>query len=239
MISFIIPTLNEEKTLRQTLEAISLYQGEKEIIISDGNSRDATLKIAKEFTDKIFVYHGEKRQTIGQGRNDGAKLASGEILVFVDADVIIPDINAFFQKAFAIFTQRERLVALTVEYKVLPEMATWLDKIIFKLVAWDFVLANNYFKRGSSGGEFQMIKAEAFKKVGGFNERLAVAEDNELFYRLSRIGETRCDMSLFIFHTGRRAHKIGWPRLLLQWWVNYLSVFLFNKSVSQEWKEIR
>ncbi|MEI6711131.1 MAG: glycosyltransferase [bacterium] len=69
MISFIIPTLREASVIEKTLLWISQYNGEKEIIISDGGSDDGTIEIARKYTDKIIVYKGEKRQTIGMGRN--------------------------------------------------------------------------------------------------------------------------------------------------------------------------
>jgi len=84
-----------------------------------------------------------------------------------------------------------------------------------------------------------MITSAAFRAVGGFNERLAAAEDMDLFRRLSRIGRTRFAGNLTVYHSGRRAHAIGWRRLLWQWFGNSVSVFLFNRSASREWSAIR
>jgi GT2 family glycosyltransferase len=95
------------------------------------------------------------------------------------------------------------------------------------------------FHVGGAGGEFQMITAEAFKEVGGFDERLTASEDMDLFRRLSNIGRTRFVNRLTVWHTGRRAHAIGWPRLLLSWFTNSVSVFVFGKSTSREWTVIR
>jgi glycosyltransferase involved in cell wall biosynthesis len=53
MISFIVPTYNEEKRLGDTLHMISHYKGAREIIVSDDNSNDGTVEIAKKYTDKI------------------------------------------------------------------------------------------------------------------------------------------------------------------------------------------
>jgi glycosyltransferase involved in cell wall biosynthesis len=64
MISFVIPSLNEEATIEKTLLWISKYSGEKEIILSDGRSTDKTLEIARKYTDKIVIYEGTERQTI-------------------------------------------------------------------------------------------------------------------------------------------------------------------------------
>jgi glycosyltransferase involved in cell wall biosynthesis len=237
MISFIIPTLNEEKTIEDTLKSINSFSGDKEIILSDGNSRDKTVEITKKYTDKILIHDGLSRQNIAQGRNNGAKLATGEYIIFMDADVTIPDINNFIARAHKYFNDDKRLVAITSQYVVLKEMSTLFDKIIFKILALYFSFLN-LIGSGASGGEFQMIKREAFIRVGGFDEKIAASEDMDLFWRLAKIGKTRLPLGLKVYHTGRRAHKIGWPKLLWQWTSNTIMVFLFRKSVN-EWKEIR
>ena len=237
MISFIIPTLNEEKTIEDTLKSIDVFSGEKEIIISDGKSRDNTIEIAKKYTSKITIHQDSKRQNIAQGRNAGAELAVGEYVVFMDADVIIPDINSFMKKALGYFDADSELVAVTAQCVVLKDLANVFDIIIFKIVSYYFSFLN-FIGFGGAGGEFQMIKRECFLRVGGFDPNLAVSEDMDLFWRLAKIGKTKLPMSLKIYHTGRRAHKIGWPRLLWQWCSNTISVFFFKKS-DDEWKEIR
>ena len=99
MLSIIIPTLNEEKSIEKTLQSIKeLKDYDYEIIISDGKSKDKTVEIAKKYDAKVIVYEGTIRQTIGGGRNLGASIASGDFFVFLDADVTIPDINNFFKK---------------------------------------------------------------------------------------------------------------------------------------------
>jgi len=84
-----------------------------------------------------------------------------------------------------------------------------------------------------------MVRANAFRRVGGYNERLAAAEDHDLFRRLRKIGRTRFEKTLTVFHTGRRAHAVGWPKLLLTWAINGLSVLIFKRSASKEWEEVR
>lgn len=239
MISFIIPTLNEEKTIEKTLQCIAGYSGEHEIIVSDGKSKDATVEIAKKYGAKIVIYDKPERQTIAMARNAGVEAALGEFIVFMDADVTIPDINNFFKRANGVFSSRSNVVALTVYYEVLPELKTMADGVFFKLLCLDFLVSNNVFHVGASAGEFQMIRREAFNKVGGFNEKLAAAEDMDLFRRLSKIGRTHFEKSLKIYHTGRRAHKIGWPKLLSEWFANTVSMMLFKRSASKEWKEVR
>ncbi|OPX08643.1 glycosyltransferase [Mycobacterium sp. AT1] len=239
MISFVIPTLNESKTIMSTINSIKPFSRDHEIIISDGNSRDDTLALCCDQVTQVVIHDKPTRQTIAMARNVGAAVAQGNYIVFVDADVIIPDIDDFFETALKEFRSRSDLVALTVKYRVTPEVSTFFDRGVFTMLGLQFFLQNNVFRIGAAGGEFQMVTAEAFRRVGGFDERLVAAEDMDLFRRLSRIGRTRFVNSLTIFHTGRRAHAVGWPRLLWQWFINSVSVYLFRKSVSREWEEVR
>ncbi len=239
MISFIIPTKNEEKAIESTLKSISEYRGAHEIIVSDGNSTDRTIEIARRFNAKVLVYQGKVKQKISQGRNEGAHAAHGDILVFLDADVTIPNINTFFEKAERIFHDRPKVVALAVAIKVYPEMATTMDNIVFTFINHMHRILNNYFHMGAAPGEFQMIRTDAFKKSGGYNEELVASEDQELFRRLAEMSGSYFDGDLCVYHTGRRAHVIGWTRLIATWIMNGLYVMLFKKSYSKEWVEVR
>ncbi len=239
MISFIIPTLNEEKVLEDTLKNLTSYSGDKEIIISDGISRDKTLEIARKYTDRIFVYDGKTRQTIADARNVGGFEAKGEYLVFIDADTHIPEINVFFSKALQIFEADKKVVALAVAIRVFKEMETFMDWLVFSSMDIVHNILNNITKIGGAPGEFQMIRSDAFRQVGGYDKRLVGAEDHEFLRRLAKIGRVRFDKNLRIYHTGRRAHKVGWPKLLWSWTLNGLYFVLFKRSKDKEWKEVR
>jgi len=239
MISFIIPTKNEDTVLEKTLACLARYSGEKEIIISDGRSTDKTIVIAKKYTDKIFIWAKEGRQTISNARNEGAKMAKGDLLVFLDADAIIPDPDTFFTELISLFETRPKLVALTVLIRVLPEMETFFDRIIMFWLNVTHMAANNWVHVGGAPGEFEMMRTSVFKQVNGFDETLIASEDEDMFHRLAKIGQTYFAWRSIVYHTGRRAHAIGWPKLLWQWFTNYLSMLLFRKAVSTEWKEIR
>lgn len=238
MISLVIPTFNEEKVIEGTLKKLKegLRGIPHEIIVSDAKSSDRTIQIAKRYTDRVVV---EKKKTIARGRNLGALAARGEYLVFIDADVEIPRPSIFFKKAVSFFEKDKKLAALTAFLKVFPEKATLADKFFFSLVNIYHSLSNNVFGVGSASGEFQMIKTSAFRRVGGYREDLTVSEDNELFQRLSKVGRTRISPSLLVFHSGRRAHTLGWPRLLFEWLKNMFSLLFRRKSSSQEWEAIR
>ena len=238
MISIVIPTLNEEKIIEETLKTLKEFKGEIEIIVSDGKSKDKTVEIAKKYTDKVIVYNDIKRQTIGKGRNDGAAVAQGEYLVFLDADVHIVNPTEFFEKAVKVFEADKKIVAITTYIKVFKEFETTSDKIIWWCLNSSYILFNNIIGMGGASGEFQLIKKEAFVKVGGFNELLIGGEDHELFRRLAKIGKTRFAKNLTVYHTGRRGHKLGWPKFVGVLILASLPVFI-KKYFLKEWKEVR
>ncbi|PIV12587.1 MAG: teichoic acid biosynthesis protein, partial [Candidatus Nealsonbacteria bacterium CG03_land_8_20_14_0_80_36_12] len=88
MLSIIIPTLNEEKYLPSLLEEIKKQNfSDYEIIVADGGSEDKTVKIARNYGCKIV-----KGGLPAKGRNEGAKIAEGDILLFMDADnIFLPE----------------------------------------------------------------------------------------------------------------------------------------------------
>lgn len=238
MISFIIPTYNEEKVIAETLQRLRKFTlAPYEIIVADDQSTDRTVEIAKNFADKVVIV--KNKTTIAANRNHGAKEAQYPFLVFIDSGVEIPDLSTFFRIALKRFEDNTKLYALAVRVHIHPIIVTKTD-ILFTwfLDAW-FSFSNNIMHWGLSTGKFQMIRTEAFKKIGGYNESLAAGEDNELYNRLSAHGHTRWEKRLTVFHLGRREHALGWPQLLVIWALNGLWVTLFNRSFNKEWRAIR
>ena len=92
---------------------------------------------------------------------------------------------------------------------------------------------------GSSSGEFQIVRTEAFRKIGGFSEKLAAGEDNELFEHLTKEGRTLSYWKLCVRHSLRRPHKLGWLRTYGIWMKNGLSVMFRNKAAYEEWSVVR
>lgn len=80
MISAVVLTYNEEKDIKDCLDSITFVD---EIIVIDNASSDKTTKIAKKYTDKIFV---KKHNDFSKARNFGLEKAKGDWVLFVDAD---------------------------------------------------------------------------------------------------------------------------------------------------------
>jgi hypothetical protein len=97
------------------------------------------------------------------------------------------------------------------------------DKVVHGAANFGLQLKDNLCKRGESFGEFQMIQREAFARLVGFREDLSTIEDADMFRRLSKIGRTMIDPQLTVLHTGRRAHQVGSPRLIVMWLANSFS----------------
>ena len=93
IVSIIIITLNEVENIEETVSKIRLatrFPSGKvlpiEIIVSDGESTDGTIELAKKLADKVII--GPKGRYLQLNR--GAKQASGDILLFLHADTILP-----------------------------------------------------------------------------------------------------------------------------------------------------
>src|SRR5690242_8827239 len=89
--SFIIPAFNEEALIGRTLdtlrESAACLQGGFEIIVANDDSNDRTAEIAREKGARVIDV---KKRQIAAVRNAGASIAAGEVLVFVDADTLVP-----------------------------------------------------------------------------------------------------------------------------------------------------
>lgn len=86
MISVIIPTLNEEHAIRETLASLGREPGEFEIIVADGGSTDRTNEIVASFPGVRWVASKKGR---GGQMNAGAKEAKGDVLLFLHADTVL------------------------------------------------------------------------------------------------------------------------------------------------------
>jgi S1-C subfamily serine protease len=176
-LSVIIPTKNEEKYLPILLSQIKKQDfSDYEIIIADAESTDETVKIAKGFGCKIV-----KGGLPAKGRNEGAKIAKGEILLFMDADnLYLPE--GFFKKLISEFERRKLGVA---SFPIYPA-GNLIDKIIY-------FFYNNFVRFAQKFTAFAtnaiLIRKDVFEKVGGFDEKVTIGEDHDLAKKASKISK--------------------------------------------------
>lgn len=241
-LSVVIPTYQEEPFIEATLKVFSALSIPHEIIVTDGGSTDKTLEIVHRYTQKVVVWDRAqkgRRQTFGEAKNMGAALATGEFLVFIDADVHVPKPQEFFTTMLEAFEKAPQLVAATVPLLPWEDNKSFVDQLgCWPLNAF-YIFSNNVMHNANASGEFQMIRRSAFDKVKGYPEELAAGEDNEMFRRLGTMGATRSFGDLCVRHSLRRPHKWGWIKTYRVWLTNGFSVSFRKKAAYKEWEVVR
>lgn len=197
-ISIIIPTKDEEELLPKLLRSIELQDYKDfEVIVADADSSDRTREIAGEYGAKV-VDGGMP----GAGRNAGAKAASGDIFVFLDADVIIPP---HFLTNLHNEMQERYIDVATCAIKPLSDMQ--MDRIIHKLI--NLTILANLRVDPKAFGFCIFITRRLFERIGGFDETIKVAEDNDLVKRASEFRPLRYANSTWVHVSVRRFEKEG------------------------------
>ena len=204
----IIPAFNEEAYLRATLDSIRSAASylrtrsdvEVDVIVVDNNSDDGTAAVARDMGATVVR---EPEQGVARARNTGARHAEGDLLVFIDADVILPPV--------LLDDIREAMGdpdcvggAVDVEYR--PRRLS----LRIYLRAWR-ILAR---LTGMAQGATQFCRANVFEQVGGYDERAWIGEDADFYRGLRRIAKAKSRTVRFIRHTrvrpsSRRFDK--WP----------------------------
>ncbi|MFA5011447.1 MAG: glycosyltransferase [Ignavibacteria bacterium] len=239
-ISVIIPALNEEKLIANTIKQFDDVVKAKydvEVIVSDGGSTDNTLSIIEGKVDKIVIPSKDYKQNISEGRNMGYKSSSGNVLIFFNADTYVKDIDIFFEKILE-YLKDDNVNALAFPVKVFPDEEKLRDKV-FHYFYNNYVRLLNFAFMGMARGECHIVKRKAFETVNGYNEKLGAGEDFELYKKLHKIGKIRFCKDLMVFESPRRYRKFGYLYVLFDWAKNSIWITLFKKSVSKEWKPIR
>jgi glycosyltransferase involved in cell wall biosynthesis len=234
--TIIIPTYNEAKVVAKTLPQYAKAKDhfDLELIVADGGSTDETLKIAEKYADHIAYKKEKAVETIAHGRNRGAALASGDVLIFFDADIIVSSLPLLLQ-AIELTFRDQSVVAGTARTGVYPEERVLADRIFAKFFWW-YVIFLNLIKRGAAKGECQIIRRSVFKKLKGYKDSLGAGEDFELFGRLAKIGTIRC-LPIDIYESPRRYRKVGYPKIMWLWSVN--AIMALSGRPVDKWPTVR
>ncbi len=176
-ISIILPAFNEARLLPSTLAAVhaarkafDYVQWNSEVIVCDNNSTDATSQIAREHGARV-VFEGVNM--IGRARNAGASVASGDWLVFIDADSQ-PSIELFAAMIKAILSGRVLAGGATVRMDT--------DDLRGRIGTAFWNTASRL--RRLMAGSFIFVETAAFRKIGGFSGQFYAAEEIDLTHRL-------------------------------------------------------
>ncbi len=225
-LSVVVPAFNEEAYLGATLDALraaadvlrSRAGVDVETIVVDNDSRDGTASLARQ-RGATVVY--EPVRSIARARNAGAQRAKGDVLVFVDADVVVPP---EFLSAIREAMGDAHCIGGGVE----TEWRARRFLVRLHLNAWRFLVRGT----GMVVGAAQFARRDAFDQVEGYDERNWIGEDVDFIWRLGRLGRK----------TGRRIRRIRkprvrpstrrfdtWPLWKILIWTNPLFLWMFRR----------
>lgn len=218
-ISVVIPAHNEAVYLPRTLAALKAqdYFWFETVVVANGCS-DATPEVARGLCDRLIVL---SQKNLGVARNLGARMARGEILLFLDADTIL---SPGALRCIAENFQPEQ-AAGTIRGK--PDCGKFRYKAFY---AFKNLIHRLRLHTGSSG--VILCWKDQFLRAGGFDERLEVRENSQLMSRLCRWGRYTYIGDATAITSMRRFEQRGLARVSWLWtkvWLQSLFGDLANR----------
>lgn len=225
-LSIIVPVYNNPGDLRECLGAVVADSGsETELLVVDDASTDETPAVAAEFADRVIRL--SKNSGPAAARNYGVSSARGDVIFFVDADVVIA--RGTVERIQRSFGERPEIAAIFGSYDETPRGSGYVSR--YRNLLHHFVHQTGDGAASTFWAGCGAIRRSVFKEVGGFDEqrfRRPSIEDIELGQRLRRAGHTIVlDKSLQGTHLKRWSlvsmirtdimqRAIPWSRLILE-----------------------
>jgi glycosyltransferase involved in cell wall biosynthesis len=238
VVSVIIPTYLEEETIGGCLRCIAHqdFDCEIETIVVDSHSPDRTREVAAACADRVVDLNA---RGVGKARNAGAKLATGEILLFVDADTHLD--SHFVAELYRAFRD-PKVVCVSGILRGLEQLGT-LDNL-FAISHYGFL---NKLAALSAHVGFPMFpsvcvgaRKSVFLRMGGFVEDMAVAEDITFSRKMGKMGKCLVNNKAVSYTSVRRISSCGKIEMYSMYFKNYVKIFLLKqKPWVQDFPHIR
>lgn len=193
-VSIVMPVYNEEKYIDKCIQSLLLQDFPKEDmewIFVDGNSNDKTVEIlsryAKQYSELIRIYDNPHR-IVPYAMNIGIGASSGKYIVRLDAHAdYAPD---YISKCIYYLENTE---ADNVGGVLVTKASGNTGKAIAKMLSSKFGVGNSQFRTNGDSGyvdtvPFGAFRREVFNNYGGYDERLARNQDNEMNFRIRKNG---------------------------------------------------
>ena len=225
-LSVIVPVYNDERGLAECLSALKASDlPGTEIIVVDDASTDNTAQVAERFG--VRVRRLMKNSGPAAARNEGARHANGDILFFVDADVIIA--SGALGRVKRGFREQPDVAAVFGSYDARPRAEGTISQ--YRNLLHHFVHQNGHSEASTFWAGCGAIRRSVFDSIGGFDEKKFLRpsiEDIELGYRLRQSGyRILLDKTLQVTHLKRWnlfsliktdviCRAVPWSRLILE-----------------------
>lgn len=211
MISVVVPAYNEERYLPETLkrigQALAVAGRPSEVVVVDNGSEDETRHLAESFGAKVC---SEAEHNISRVRNTGAKNSVGDVLIFVDADTLVP--APLFREIVRVMEDGKCFGgAVSVAYGDFQRR--WVKFYLLGWRAWEAVF---HTRQGAT----QFCRRAAFSEIGGYDENIYMGEDIEFHWRLAKFAKAKRGFVSFIktpkvTTSTRRFDKMSWGKTIL------------------------
>jgi glycosyltransferase involved in cell wall biosynthesis len=221
MLSFIIPTLNEEKNIERLLKCLVKQVGKgDEIIVVDSHSKDNTTTIAKKYGAKVIL---RPKQGVGLARTEGAKEAKNDIFVFFDCDcTLAPD----FVKRLKNHFSDKKIEAVggfdlyESDSKIWEFIYNTYSLFVYTVVRVLHLITGKYWFAANNC----TMRRELFFKVGGY--RSVIMEDTDFMHRAPSNRNVKYDWKLKLTLSDRRFKQDGFFRTVGLWiWSDICALF--------------
>jgi len=202
-LSIIIPTLEEAATIAATLAALQHLRAEgHEVIVVDGGSGDATLAIAQSLCDRTLTADAGRASQM----NAGARHASGDVLLFLHADTLLPT-HAAHDVDHAI-AHRARWGRFDVTIEGRP----WVLKVVACMMN-----GRSRWTGIATGDQAIFVERNAFAAAGGFPV-IPLMEDIAMSKRLKASAGRPACLRTRVTTSGRRFEARGpWRTIFVMW----------------------
>jgi rSAM/selenodomain-associated transferase 2 len=205
-ISIIVPALNEEQAIGPTL-ASARAPGVREIIVVDGDSADSTAEVARRFADHLLI--GPRGRALQM--NAGAAVASGEALLFLHADTILP--GNFVSAVRGAFDD-PGVVGGRFDVRLEPRsLLLWLTGTLIN--------ARSRLSRISTGDQAIFVRRDVFEALGGYPP-IPLMEDVAFSRALKRKGKVVALREQVVTSSRRWRHDGVIRTILLMWSLRFL-----------------